>query len=393
MLSGKRIVLAVTGGIAAYKSAYLARRLVEAGAEVRVAMSEAAQSFVGGQTFAAITGTPPVTALFGQDLVSPHTELARWADAVVVAPATAAIIGKLAHGISDDLVSALLLATTKPVLIAPAMHTEMWEHPATRHNMETLQDYGYRIVGPETGALAGGDTGVGRVAEPDDIVIALESLIAEPTGEPLDILITAGGTREPLDPVRYLGNRSSGKMGHAIAFEAAARGHRVTLVTTSGLDVHPSVKVIPVETALEMLDAVAGVETQVAIMTAAVADFRPADPAEAKIPREDGLDSVRLVPNPDILASVVARDPRPFVVGFAAETGSVDRAVAKAKKKGVDLMVYNDVGKPGSGFGTDTNEVKLIDAAGSVDEWPQMSKREVAARLVDRIVAELAARR
>lgn len=393
MLSGKRIVLAVTGGIAAYKSAYLARRLVEAGAEVRVAMSEAAQSFVGGQTFAAITGTPPVTALFGQDLVSPHTELARWADAIVVAPATAAIIGKLAHGISDDLVSALLLATTKPVLIAPAMHTEMWEHPATRHNMETLQDYGYRIVGPETGALAGGDTGVGRVAEPDDIVIALESLIAEPTGEPLDILITAGGTREPLDPVRYLGNRSSGKMGHAIAFEAAARGHRVTLVTTSGLDVHPSVKVIPVETALEMLDAVAGVETQVAIMTAAVADFRPADPAEAKIPREDGLDSVRLVPNPDILASVVARDPRPFVVGFAAETGSVDRAVAKAKKKGVDLMVYNDVGKPGSGFGTDTNEVKLIDAAGSVDEWPQMSKREVAARLVDRIVAELAARR
>lgn len=393
MLSGKRIVLAVTGGIAAYKSAYLARRLVEAGAEVRVAMSEAAQSFVGGQTFAAITGTPPVTALFGQDLVSPHTELARWADAVVVAPATAAIIGKLAHGISDDLVSVLLLATTKPVLIAPAMHTEMWEHPATRHNMETLQDYGYRIVGPETGALAGGDTGVGRVAEPDDIVIALESLIAEPTEEPLDILITAGGTREPLDPVRYLGNRSSGKMGHAIAFEAAARGHRVTLVTTSGLDVHPSVKVIPVETALEMLDAVAGVETQVAIMTAAVADFRPADPAEAKIPREDGLDSVRLVPNPDILASVVARDPRPFVVGFAAETGSVDRAVAKAKKKGVDLMVYNDVGKPGSGFGTDTNEVKLIDAAGSVDEWPQMSKREVAARLVDRIVAELAARR
>lgn len=393
MLSGKRIVLAVTGGIAAYKSAYLARRLVEAGAEVRVAMSEAAQSFVGGQTFAAITGTPPVTALFGQDLVSPHTELARWADAIVVAPATAAIIGKLAHGISDDLVSALLLATTKPVLIAPAMHTEMWEHPATRHNMETLQDYGYRIVGPETGALAGGDTGVGRVAEPDDIVIALESLIAEPTGEPLDILITAGGTREPLDPVRYLGNRSSGKMGHAIAFEAAARGHRVTLVTTSGLDVHPSVKVIPVETALEMLDAVAGIETQVAIMTAAVADFRPADPAESKIPREDGLDSVRLVPNPDILASVVARDPRPFVVGFAAETGSVDRAVAKAKKKGVDLMVYNDVGKPGSGFGTDTNEVKLIDAAGSVDEWPQRSKREVAARLVDRIVAELAARR
>lgn len=393
MLSGKRIVLAVTGGVAAYKSAYLARRLVDAGAEVRVALSEAAQSFVGAQTFAAITGTPPVTALFGQELVSPHTELARWADAVVVAPATAATIGKLANGISDDLIGALLLATTKPVLIAPAMHTEMWEHPATRHNMETLREFGYRMVGPEEGALAGGDTGIGRVAEPDAVVVALESLMVDPGEEALDILITAGGTREPLDPVRYLGNRSSGKMGHAIAHEAAARGHRVTLVTTSSLEAHPSVKVIPVETAMEMLEAVAGIEADVAIMTAAVADFRPADPAEDKIHRENGLDSVSLVPNPDILASVVARDRRPFVVGFAAETGSVDRAVDKAKRKKVDLMVYNDVAKPGSGFGTDTNEVKLIDAAGSVDEWPQMSKREVASRLIDRIVSDLSARR
>lgn len=393
MLSGRRIVLAVTGGVAAYKSAYLARRLVEAGAEVRVALSEAAQSFVGAQTFAAITGTPPVTALFGQQLVSPHTELARWADAVVVAPATAAMIGKLAHGISDDLIGALLLATTKPVLIAPAMHTEMWEHPATRHNMETLRGFGYRMVGPEEGALAGGDTGIGRVAEPDAVVVALEALMVDPGEEPLDILITAGGTREPLDPVRFLGNRSSGKMGHAIAHEAATRGHRVTLVTTSNLEAHPSVKVVPVETAREMLDAVAGVEADVAIMTAAVADFRPADAAEDKIPREGGLDSVSLVPNPDILASVVARDPRPFVVGFAAETGSVDRAVSKAKKKRVDLMVYNDVAKPGSGFGSDTNEVKLIDATGSIDDWPQMSKREVASRLLDRIVADLAARR
>ncbi len=393
MLSGKRIVLAVTGGVAAYKSAYLARRLVEAGAEVRVALSEAAQSFVGAQTFAAITGSPPVTELFGQELVSPHTELARWADAVVVAPATAATIGKLANGISDDLIGALLLATVKPVLIAPAMHTEMWEHPATRHNMETLREFGYRMVGPEEGALAGGDTGIGRVAEPDAVVAALEALMVDPGTEALDILITAGGTREPLDPVRYLGNRSSGKMGHAIAHEAAARGHRVTLVTTSNLEAHPSVKVIPVETAREMLDAVAGVEADVAIMAAAVADFRPADLAEDKIPRENGLDSVNLIPNPDILASVVARDRRPFVVGFAAETGSVDRAVAKAKQKQVDLMVYNDVAKPGSGFGTDTNEVKVIDAAGSIDEWPQMSKREVASRLVDRIVADVAARR
>lgn len=393
MLSGKRIVLAVTGGVAAYKSAYLARRLVESGAEVRVALSEAAQSFVGAQTFAAITGTPPVTALFGQDLVSPHTELARWADAVVVAPATASTIGKLANGISDDLIGALLLATTKPVLIAPAMHTEMWEHPATRHNIETLRGFGYRLVGPEEGALAGGDAGIGRVAEPDAVVVALEALILEPVEEPLDILVTAGGTREPLDPVRYLGNRSSGKMGHAVAHEAAARGHRVTLVTTSSLEAHPSVKVVGVETAQEMLEAVEAIDADVAIMTAAVADFRPADPAGTKIPRDDSLDSVALVPNPDILASVVARENPPFVVGFAAETGSVDRAIAKAKRKRVDLMVYNDVSKPGSGFGTDTNEVKVIDAAGSVEEWPQMSKREVASRLIDRIVADLAARR
>ncbi|HEX6946119.1 MAG TPA: bifunctional phosphopantothenoylcysteine decarboxylase/phosphopantothenate--cysteine ligase CoaBC [Acidimicrobiia bacterium] len=391
MLTGKRVVLAVTGGVAAYKSAYLSRRLIEAGAEVEVVMSDAAQKFIGAQTFAAITGKRPVTDLFGQGRVSPHTELARWADVVVVAPATAATMGKVAHGISDDLVSALLLATTKPVLFAPAMHTEMWEHPATRENIEKLRSFGYHFVGPEVGPLAGGDSGVGRVAEPDTIVDELQRLMGAPE-EPLEILVTAGGTREPLDPVRYLGNRSTGKMGHAIADEAARRGHQVTLVTTSSLEAHPAIKVIRVETAMEMLEAVEAVSPDVAVMTAAVADFRPAEPASEKLSRENGLDSVALVRNPDILASVVARKTRPYVVGFAAETGSVERAIEKAKKKGVDLMVYNDVTKPGSGFGSDTNEVTLIDAAGEVEEWPQMPKIEVAARLLDRIVADVGAR-
>jgi phosphopantothenoylcysteine decarboxylase / phosphopantothenate---cysteine ligase len=391
VLTGKRVVLAVTGGVAAYKSAYLARRLIESGAEVEVAMSDAALAFVGPQTFAAITGRPPVTALFGQSLVSPHTELARWCDVVVVAPATAATLGKLAHGISDDLVSALLLATVKPVLLAPAMHTEMWEHPATQANVATLEAYEYSMVGPETGSLAGGDVGIGRMSEPDDILVALERLVT-PTDNALRVLVTAGGTREPLDPVRFLGNRSSGKMGHAIAAAAARLGHRVTLVTTSDLPAPASVEVVSVETAREMLEAVEKTETDVAIMAAAVADFRPADRSESKIPRADGLDTVNLVPNPDILASVVARDPRPYVVGFAAETGDVARATDKAKAKDVDLMIYNDVTKPGSGFGVDTNEVKLIDRTGAVEEWPQMTKVEVAARLIERVVADVTAR-
>ena len=389
MLGGRRVLLAVTGGVAAYKSAYLARRLVEAGADVRVILTESAHEFVGPQTFAAITGTPPYTTLFGEDLVSPHTELARWAELVVVAPATAATLAKVVTGMSVDLVSATLLATQSPVLLAPAMHTEMWEHPATRRNIQTLTADGYELIGPEEGALAGGDVGVGRVAEPDDIMEAIERLLSPPA-DARRLLVTAGGTREPVDPVRYLGNRSSGKMGHAIADEAARRGMNVTLVTTSGLAVHPAVKVVTVETAQEMLEAVESVDTEIAIMAAAVADFRPVDPSATKLARSEGLDSIQLAPNPDILASIVARDPAPFVVGFAAETGDVERAVDKARQKGVDLLVYNDVSEPGSGFGTDTNRVVLIDREGTTDAWPVLSKSEVASRLLDRVVEVMA---
>ena len=388
MLQGRRVLLCVTGGVAAYKSAYLARRLVEAGATVRVEMTESALEFVGAQTFAAITGEHPFTALFAADLVSPHTELARWADLVIVAPATGATIGRVANGISEDLVSATIIATTVPVLLAPAMHTEMWEHPATERNLETLQGFGYHIIGPEIGPLAGGDTGMGRVAEPEEIIAAAGDILGG-EGKGRKVLVTAGGTREPVDPVRYLGNRSSGKMGHAIADAAIRRGYDVTLVTTADLPTHPATKLIRVETAEEMLAAVAGVEPHVAIMAAAVADFRPTSAAESKIPRADGLPSIELTETPDILSSVVQRHPRPFTVGFAAETGGVERAIEKARNKDVDLLVYNDVTEPGSGFGTDTNRVVLIDRSGATEELPLLPKSEVAERLLDRVAAAI----
>jgi phosphopantothenoylcysteine decarboxylase / phosphopantothenate---cysteine ligase len=391
VLGGRRVLLAVSGGVAAYKSAYLARRLVESGADVRVILSDSALEFVGPQTFAAITGSQPHTALFGQDSVSPHTELGRWAELIVVCPATAATLARLANGLSHDLLSATLIASEAPVLLAPAMHTEMWEHPATRRNIETLRSDGHHFIGPERGELAGGDVGVGRVAEPDAVMEVIERLLTPPK-DARRFLVTAGGTREPVDPVRFLGNRSSGKMGHAIANEAARRGMDVALVTTSDLGVHPNVKVVAVETAQEMLEAVAAIDTDIAVMTAAVADFRPKSPSESKLPRSEGLDSIELEPNPDILASVVARDPAPFVVGFAAETGDVSRAIEKAKAKKVDLLVYNDVGEPGSGFGTDTNRVVVIEPSGDTDPWPIMGKDEVAARLVDRIIDQVIAR-
>lgn len=378
-------MLAVTGGVAAYKSAFLARRLIEGGVELEVILTDSATEFIGGQTFAAITGRQPHRSLFEDESVSPHTELARWCEAMVVAPATAATIARIAAGLSTDLLSATVLATESPVLLAPAMHSEMWEHPATRRNIDTLLSDGYRLVGPESGELAGGDVGIGRLAEPEQIVEALEGLFDQ-SGAGRRFLVTAGGTREPVDPVRFLGNRSSGKMGHAIADEAAKRGFHTTLVTTSDLPALPSVKIVRVETAEEMQSAIGEEEAEVAVFAAAVADFRPSQPSREKVARADGLDSIGLEVTPDILASVVARDRRPFVVGFAAETGGVERAVEKARAKKVDILVYNNVSEPGSSFGSDTNEVVIIDTEGHTERWPLMSKREVARKLVDLIL-------
>src|SRR5690606_28004925 len=278
MLSGRRVVLGVSGGVAAYKSAYLARRLLETGAEVRVVMTPAAQRFIGAQTFASLTGSHPLTDLFEDPSVSPHTELARWAELVIVAPATAATIARLAHGIADNALAATLLATRAPVVLAPAMHTEMWEHPATRRNISLIEADGHRIIGPFSGELAGGDVGIGRVAEPEEIVEFAKTVLHRPL-EGLTVLVTAGGTREALDPVRYLGNRSSGKMGHAIAAAAAQRGAHVELVTTSSLPAPPGANVHRVEPAQEMLEAVEKIHPDIAVFAAAVADSRPAHAA------------------------------------------------------------------------------------------------------------------
>ena len=391
-LSRRRILLGVSGGIAAYKAAYLARRLIEAGAEVRVIMTEAATEFLGTATMAGITGSPVTTAFWATDeSVSPHTDLARWADLIVIAPATTATIARLASGLSDDVLVATVTASTKPLVVAPAMHTEMWEYPATQRNISQLAADGAIIVGPASGDLAGGDVGSGRMEEPEVIVEAIAATLSGSlTG--VSVLVTAGGTREPIDPVRYIGNRSSGKMGHAIANEAARRGAKVTVVTTSKLPLNPGIEVVEVETAQEMADAVASVAPDVAVMAAAVADFRPSRSASGKLVRADGPPDLKLEPNPDILKTVAEREVRPFLVGFAAESGSLDRAIDKAQRKGVDLLVANDVSKPGSGFATDTNEVLIIGPDGSTDQWPIMEKIEVAARLWDLIEQRLPAR-
>ncbi len=386
MLAGRRIVLGITGGVAAYKAAYLARRLIENGAEVRVVMTVSATKFVGVQTLAAITGVTPVTSLFGSDDVSPHTTLGRWADTIVIAPATAASISRLATGLSEDPLSATVLASTAPVYVAPAMHTEMWEHAATQRNIATLVDDGYTMVGPDIGALAGGDDGIGRMVDPDVIVEALVGVDGPLAGR--QVLVTAGGTREPIDPVRFIGNRSSGKMGNAVALAAAHRGAAVSLVTTAPAPRHPRIDVIEVETAQDMADAAwkAAEDADIAVMAAAVADFTPGDPAPDKLRRTDGPPQIKLVASPNVLAGIAAMPDRPFLVGFAAETGSLDKAIEKARSDGVDMLVANDVTAIGSEFGGDTNEVVLVFPDGTTEPWELMTKAEVAERLIDRSV-------
>lgn len=388
MLAGRHVVLAVSGGVAAYKAAYLARRLLEAGAEVRTVMTDASRHFLGPQTLAAITGVPPVLGLFDQAEVSPHTTLGQWADVIVVAPATAATMSRLATGLSVDAISATVLASRCPVVVAPAMHTEMWEHPATVRNVKTLLGDGCVIAGPAAGALAGGDEGVGRMLDPDEILEVVAGVMAPGAMHGWKVLVSAGGTREAIDPVRYIGNRSSGKMGNAIAIAAAEAGAQVTLVTTVEAPMHRNIDEVQVESAQDMADAVwkAAPEVDAAVLAAAVADFRPADPADGKLRRAEGLPQVNLEPTPDILAGVAAMEDRPFLVGFAAEVGSLEVAIDKAQRKGVDLLVANDVARTGSGFGTDTNEVTLITPDGATDAWKLLTKTEVGTRLIAEIV-------
>jgi phosphopantothenoylcysteine decarboxylase / phosphopantothenate---cysteine ligase len=392
MLEGRRIVLGVSGGVAAYKAIDVCRRLVDRGAHVVPVMTRGATRFVGEATFSALASERAHTTLFHDDDPIPHTRLGQSADAVVVAPATARVIGSYAAGISSDLLTATLLAVRQgsPVLVAPAMHTEMWEHPAVQENLATLARRGVTIVPPEEGRLAGGDMGKGRLAAPARIVEAVEAALGAGRHlSGLSVLVTAGGTREPIDPVRFVGNRSSGKQGHALATEAAARGAKVTLVSTADLPVPPQVDVVQVETAAEMDEAVraAGASADVVVMAAAVADFRPAHVAERKLKKHAGVPEITLEPTPDILAGLGARKrPGQTIVGFAAETDEMrQNAAAKLAAKGIDLIVANDVTAPGAGFEHDTNQVVIIDADGTEREVPLADKRAIARAVFDAV--------
>jgi phosphopantothenoylcysteine decarboxylase / phosphopantothenate---cysteine ligase len=392
MLEGRRIVLGVSGGIAAYKAIDVCRRLVDGGAHVVPVMTRGATRFVGEATFSTLASERAHTSLFHDDDPIPHTRLGQSADAVVVAPATARVIGSYAAGISSDLLTATLLAVRAgaPVVLAPAMHTEMWEHPAVQDNLATLARRGVTIVPPEEGRLAGGDIGKGRLAAPVTIVEAVEAALGAGRDlSGLHVLVTAGGTREPIDPVRFVGNRSSGKQGHALAAEAAARGAKVTLVSTVDLPVPPHTDVLRVETAAEMEEAVHAAEASadVVVMAAAVADFRPARVAARKLKKQAGVPEIALEPTPDILAGLGARKrPGQTIVGFAAETDEVRKnAAAKLAAKGIDLIVANDVTALGAGFEHDTNQVVIMDADGTEREVPLADKRAIARAVFDAV--------
>jgi phosphopantothenoylcysteine decarboxylase/phosphopantothenate--cysteine ligase len=438
-LEGRLVALGVTGSIAAYKAVEVLRRLTAEGADVVVLLTPSAARFVGPLTFAALSRHPVETDVL--DLLPDgrigHIVIADTADAVVVAPATAHWLGTMAAGLAGDAVTATVLASSAPVVVAPAMDGDMWTHPATRANVRRLRDdFGYTIVEPETGPLASGQEGRGRLADPDRIVDAIATAVAgrpvrnpDPAARPplaatrpregdlvgRHIVVTAGGTREPIDPVRFIGNRSSGKMGVALAEAALGRGARVTLLAAA-MDVAApdGATVTRVETTGELRAALRtsmdpgpdAPAPDALVMAAAVADFTPARPAKAKLHRGDAL-ALELEPTPDLLAEIgrivrgtdmngaVTRrpmDPAPVLVGFAAETGSLDRAADKIRAKGVDLLVANDVTAAGSGFGTDTNQVTILDADGGRDDLPLLSKREVADRILDRVAAALDAR-
>ena len=461
-LAGRHVVLGVTGGIAAYKAVEVCRRLVDMGIYVVPVMTEEATRFVGAVTFSALASEPVRRSLWSEEDPIPHTTLGQRADLVVVVPATARFLAAYAAGLSDGLLTATVLATRAPVLVCPAMHTEMWEHPAVRENLATLRRRGVHVVEPDEGRLAGGDVGAGRLAETARIVSAVVALLdrrgpgtggappgapASPGGQPVrgeaagnaattdragrgatseapgstattdragqlatteaaghpstgdlagkTVLVSAGGTREPIDPVRYITNRSSGKQGHALADAAADRGARVVLVTTTGRPAPPGAEVIFVETAAEMAEAVLreAPGADVVLMAAAVADFRPAHRAATKLPKAGGAPRLILEPTLDILAELGRRRrPGQILVGFAAQTGDPEPAAeAKLRAKGVDMVVANDVSVPGAGFDGDTNAVVVLEADGRRTVVPLTTKRQVADAVFDRVVACLGA--
>jgi len=397
-LTGKRILLVIGGGIAAYKSLELVRRLRERGARVRGILTEGGAQFVTALSVASLSEEKCYTALFSltDEAEMGHIRLSREADLLVVAPATADLIAKMANGLSDDLASTALLATDKPVLLAPAMNTRMWAHAATRRNVETLRGDGIRMVGPGAGDLACGEVGAGRMAEPADILAAIETLLSPARESPLTgkrALVTAGPTYEPIDPVRYLANRSSGRQGFAVAEALAALGAETTLVAgPTALETPAGVERIDVERAEEMWAACeSSLPADIAVCVAAVGDWRVRSEAAEKLKKSEGAPppALELVANPDILARLSARDgDRPaLVVGFAAETQEVRaQAEAKRKRKGCDWILANDVSAATGVMGGEENAVLLVSEAG-IEEWERTSKAEIARRLADRVAA------
>jgi phosphopantothenoylcysteine decarboxylase/phosphopantothenate--cysteine ligase len=407
-VSGKRIVIGVSGGIAAYKAVDLVRHLVDAGAHVIPIMTEDAHRFIGEVTLSALASEPVHKSLWSDTSAIPHTRMGQTADLIVVAPATARVISAYATGSSEDLLTATLIATRAPVIICPAMHTEMWEHPAVQDNISTLRSRGVVIVDPEDGRLAGGDIGRGRLASTENIVSAITATLDTPGHtfsstssagahnaastdmSGMHVVVTAGGTREPIDAVRVIANRSSGKQGYAIAEVAAARGARVTLVSTVERGVSSGVTVLCVETAEQMRDAVIRLlpDTDALIMAAAVADFRPKVVASSKLKKHEGVPEIVLVPTADILEEVAAvRRPDQVVVGFAAETDNVvENARLKITQKSLDFIVANDVSAPGVGFSHDTNAVTMVFPQGAENVVPLNDKHTIASAILDSVV-------
>ena len=390
-LSGRRIVLGVAGGIAAYKAVEVCRRMVDAGAHVSVIMTEDAHRFVGPVTFSALSSEKVHTSLWDDDSSIPHTRLGQAADLMIVAPATARVLSAYATGYSADLLVATLIATRAPVIVCPAMHTEMWEHPSVQDNLAVLRARGVRVVDPESGRLAGGDSGAGRLASPESIVAAATAVLGTARDmEGLHVLVTAGGTREPIDAVRVIANRSSGKQGYAVAAVAAERGARVTLVSTVEIPAPAGVDVVCVETAEQMKTAVDRVAptADVVVMAAAVADFRPVRAAGGKLKKRDGAPEIILEATPDILAGLgESKRPGQVLVGFAAETDDLEaNALDKLRRKNLDMVVANDVSAPGVGFGHDTNAVTIWLSTGDRKSVPLASKRAVAVALLDSVV-------
>ncbi|GGC28563.1 phosphopantothenate synthase [Siccirubricoccus deserti] len=395
MLTDRRILLILSGSVAAYKALELTRLLRKQGATVTAVLTAGGARFVTREALAGITGQRVHDDLWAAEAEIGHIRLARWPELVVVAPASADLLAKMAQGLADDLASTILLATRAPLLVAPAMNPAMWDHPATRANMALLAARGVATVGPGTGAMAEPESGPGRLAEPEEILAAITALLA-PAARPLagrHALVTSGPTHEPIDPVRYIANRSSGKQGHAIAAALAALGARVTLVSGPVAQPDPpGVTVVRIETAREMLAACEGaLPADIAVMAAAVADWRVAREAGQKLKKEPGAEapSLMMTLNPDILATLSHHAQRPgLVVGFAAETEKVvEHAIAKRRRKGCDWIVANDVS--GTVMGGDANTVHLITAAG-VEDWPELPKGAVAERLAARIAAALA---